>query len=124
MEQLNGRAWLLHWSLFLFFKHEDKVKSFLELSLESNYDLTMELMCRHLLRYLFGSLLISKKKDALSTLKGFVKETSYKFSDEYTEFVRVLTMTFAFDSIPTILAKLQKVHYSLIFSRAALPTSL
>jgi len=109
MEQLNGRAWILHWSLLVFFKQEDKVKSFLELAQEENYDLTMQLMCRHLLRYLFASLLLSKRKDSLTILSGFVKETSYKYADEFTEFIQALTKTFSFDSIPTILAKLQEV---------------
>lgn len=109
MEQLNARAWLLHWSLFIFFAEPAQTKMFMELALEPAYDLTMELMCRHLGRYLFVAALLTRRKDCLRLLSNFVQRTLHKHSDECTEFVLSLTRSFNFDQIPPLLAKLKQV---------------
>ena len=62
-----------------------------------------------MLRYLFASVLLGDKKDALKILSKFIKETAYKYVDEFTELIQILTHSFAFDAVPENLAKLKKV---------------
>ena len=69
----------------------------------------MQLTSRHLVRYLFVSLLLSQRDDTLPACEHFLKQTAYKYTDVFTDFVHILTHTFAFDSIPETLAGLQKV---------------
>ena len=108
MDQLNARAWILHWSLFMFFSNIEKTKSFIDLTQESSYEITMEVLCRHLLRYLLAALLLNHKKDTLRVVSEFVKKTGHKYADNFTEFIQILTQTFAFDQLPGVLEKLKQ----------------
>jgi hypothetical protein len=97
-------------SLFLFFKQEEKAGLFAHLAFERSYELTMQQVCRHMLRYLFASLVLSKSPDTLLILHDFVVETEYKYVDEFTAFVKILTQSFTFDALPEALEKIKKVH--------------
>ncbi len=109
MEQVNSRTWLLHWSLFLFFKSEEKARLYFDLAQESAYDFSMELTCRHLLRYIFASAMLRRGPDGMVALRDFVKRTSHKYRDEVTDFVQALTQKFDFETLPGILTRLNKV---------------
>jgi translation initiation factor 3 subunit E len=110
LAQLNGRTWLLHWSLLLFFRDPSQVYLFAQLAFDPPYEMSMQLMSRHLVRYLFVSLLLSQREDTLPACDHFLKQTAFKYTDEFTAFVQTLTQSFAFDSMPATLAAMQKVY--------------
>jgi RNA recognition motif-containing protein len=64
---------------------------------------------KHLIRYFVVSLLIKKPKDQLKRLAHFVKEISYKYNDEFTEYVKILTNSFNFEALPAIFEAFSKV---------------
>lgn len=109
MELINAKAWLLHWSLFLFYKREEKAGLFLQLAFEPAYDQVMQLVCRHLFRYLFASSVLCKEKDVLPVLGDFMSEAEHKYADDFTNYVKILTQTFEFERIPEALEKIKKV---------------
>lgn len=99
----------MHWSLFLFFKQNGKVGLFIELALEPTYEIAFQLIGKHLIRYFIASLLLRKQKDEMKMLSSFLKENIYKYSDEFVEYAKILTQTFSFDNLPSILPPIIKV---------------
>jgi translation initiation factor 3 subunit E len=94
LDQLSKRAWLLHWSLFVFFQQaEGGREALVEFFFQEKYVNTIQTYCPWLLRYLAFAIVTDKrhwhdrKKDDL--LKMITLET-YEYSDPITEFVTAL----------------------------------
>ncbi len=94
LDQLSKRAWLLHWSLFVFFQQaEGGREALVEFFFQEKYVNTIQTYCPWLLRYLAFAIVTDKrhwhdrKKDNL--LKMITLET-YEYSDPITEFVAAL----------------------------------
>lgn len=72
-ELLQHRAWLLHWSLFIFFNvtkgRDEVVEMFLN---QQPYLNTIQIICPHLLRYVAVAVVSSKSKQK-SSLKDLIK---------------------------------------------------
>ena len=93
----------------MFFRDQSQVQLFAELAFDPPYELAMQLMCRHLIRYLFVSILLSQPADVLPALKHFLKQISFKYMDEFTDYVQILTQSFSFDQMPAILSGMREV---------------
>lgn len=62
--QLLQRAWLLHWSLFVFFNHPNGRAIAIEVFLQPAYMSAIQMLCPHILRYLATVIVIESKRDA------------------------------------------------------------
>ncbi|WFD06428.1 eukaryotic translation initiation factor 3 subunit E [Malassezia vespertilionis] len=71
-EILQKRAWLLHWSLFVFFNHPAGRVKLVELFLSPAYMSTLQISCPWLLRYLVVALVITRRQ----VTRGYVIDTS------------------------------------------------
>jgi len=97
---LQQRAWLIHWSLFVFFNHPKGRDDIIDLFLNSpNYLQTIQILCPHILRYL-ATAVVTNKKRKQSSMKELVKVIqleSYKYKDPITEFIECLYVNYDFD---------------------------
>jgi len=126
LEQLQRRSWLLHWSLFTFFKSDIQesqdpdpslrengapilAKDFpkylkakmIEVFLNPKNLNSIQTNCPHLLRYLSVMLICSDKKTNrknLQTLIKVIQQEQYNYRDPITSFVECLLVSFDFDS--------------------------
>jgi len=102
LRQLQQRTWLLHWSLFVFFNHDEGLDHIIDLFLyQQSYANTIQTVCPHLLRYLTAAVIAQsqtqKRRDVLKMLVKVIQQESYAYSDPITEFVECLYVKFDFD---------------------------
>jgi translation initiation factor 3 subunit E len=72
-ESLQHRAWLLHWSLFVYFNFPKGRDEVIEMFLSQQpYLNTIQIICPHLLRYLTVAVVASKNKQK-NSLKDLIK---------------------------------------------------
>ena len=78
VEQLQQRTWLAHWSLFVFFNHENGRNAILDLFLNERYLNTIQTNARHLLRYLAAAALCNRRRRALipAVVNAVAQETA------------------------------------------------
>lgn len=106
--QLQQRTWILHWSLFVFFNHEQGRQGLFEMFMSPAYLNTIQTACPHLLRYLtFAVILLRRSSLKLTsgtrTIRDPIKElikilaTEHSYSDPLTRFVNSLYSEFDFE---------------------------
>eukprot|EP01084_Bolivina_argentea_P245812 411465_1 len=106
---MRDRAWLLHWSLFVFFNKDVLLDELIALFLNNKYMNVIQTMCPHLLRYLTSAVLISPNIDKQSKLKyltdvsKIIIEELYTYRDPITEFVRLVIRTNDFNGASVML---------------------
>ena len=64
-EQLNQRAWLLHWALFVYFNLADGANMLVDLAFQEKYMQAIQSTCPHLWRYVVAAVLLSPRRRAL-----------------------------------------------------------
>eukprot|EP01084_Bolivina_argentea_P158369 275881_1 len=107
---MRDRAWLLHWSLFVFFNKDVLLDELIALFLNNKYMNVIQTMCPHLLRYLTSAILISPNIDKQSKLKyltdvsKIIVEEQYTYRDPITEFVRLVIRTNDFEGASQMLS--------------------
>jgi translation initiation factor 3 subunit E len=104
---LQQRTWWLHWSLFVYFNHDNGRELLLESWLNQNYLNTIQTAAPHLLRYLVAAVVISRKstlrsagpassgnsarsREAVRDVVRALGQEQYQYSDAVTEFLRKL----------------------------------
>jgi translation initiation factor 3 subunit E len=107
LAQLQSRTWLLHWSLFLYFRHPEGRTLLLDLFLSPAYLNTIQTSCPWILRYLAAAAIISRKSSAASasrTVRGalqqivkIIQTEEYQYSDPITLFLKELYVDFDFE---------------------------
>ncbi|KAE9555322.1 hypothetical protein FO519_001481 [Halicephalobus sp. NKZ332] len=100
LELLQHRAWLLHWSLFIFFNLPKGRDDLIELFLNSQHYLnTIQIVCPHLLRYVSVSVVTckSKQKNTLKDLMRVIDIERNSYRDPVTDFLSCLYLDFDFD---------------------------
>eukprot|EP00484_Ammonia_sp_Unknown_P022961 CAMPEP_0197034652 /NCGR_PEP_ID=MMETSP1384-20130603/12694_1 /TAXON_ID=29189 /ORGANISM="Ammonia sp." /LENGTH=644 /DNA_ID=CAMNT_0042464603 /DNA_START=91 /DNA_END=2025 /DNA_ORIENTATION=+ len=106
---MRDRAWLLHWSLFVFFNKDLLLDELIALFLNNKYMNVIQSMCPHLLRYLTSAILISPNIDKQSKLKyltdvsKIIIEEHQSYCDPITEFVRLVIRTNDFEGASKML---------------------
>ncbi|EFN52550.1 hypothetical protein CHLNCDRAFT_138996 [Chlorella variabilis] len=109
-KQLQQKAWLMHWSLFVFFNHENGLNALIDLFMQDRYLTAIQLTSQHLLRYLAVAVVVNKRRrNVLNDLKRVVSQEAYEYSDPVTEFVRCLFVDYDFDGAQEQLAKCEEV---------------
>ena len=96
--QLQQKAWLMHWALFVFFNHENGMNALIDLFMQDRYTTAIQLTAQHLLRYLSVAVVVNKRRrSVLKDLIRIVKQEKYEYSDPITEFLRYLFVEFDFE---------------------------
>jgi translation initiation factor 3 subunit E len=123
LEALQQRAWLLHWSLFVFFNHSKGKDLIIDMFLyQTPYLNTIQTMCPHLLRYLATAVIINKqhRRAVMKDLIKVIQQESYTYKDPITEFLEDLCVNFDFDRAQQKLRDCQELILSDFFLTACL----
>ena len=118
LTQLHSRTWLLHWSLFVYFNHEQGRTLLLETFLSPTYLNTIQTSCPWILRYLTTAAVLSRKASSVSgsnvstrvrhSIREVVKVIQmeeYQYQDPITSFLKELYVEFDFEAAQRELAK-------------------
>ncbi len=99
LQQLQQRAWLIHWSLFIFFFRPEGMDEIIDLFLyDQQYSNTIQTICPHVLRYLTTAVITNKRRrNVLKDLVKIIQQESYTYRDPVTEFLECLYVNFDFD---------------------------
>lgn len=107
-KQLQYRLWLIHWSLFVFFRLPNGPNSLLDLFLGNDkYLRAIEFKAPWILRYVTVAAILSKHR--ITDLTKFIKQESTNYSDPLIEFIRLLFIKFDFDGAEAELKKCEVV---------------
>lgn len=109
LSQLQSRTWLLHWSLFVYFNHDQGRTLLLETFLSPTYLNTIQTSCPWILRYLATAAVLSRKNSSSgsvsSRVRHAVKEVvrviqmeEYQYNDPVTNFLKELYVNFDFEA--------------------------
>merc|ERR1712136_698629 len=96
LQALQQRAWLIHWSLFVFFNHPKGRDHIIDLFLfQPQYLNTIQTICPHILRYLTTAVITNKRrKNVIKDLVKVIQQESYTYKDPITEFIECLYVSF------------------------------
>jgi len=101
LEQLQQRSWLIHWSLFIFFKHPSAERGrsgMIDLCFSERYLNTIQTNCPHVLRYLTCAVICNKRRrNLLKDLVKVIQQEHYTYRDPVTQFLECLYVDFDFD---------------------------
>ncbi|KAI7745652.1 hypothetical protein M8C21_023184 [Ambrosia artemisiifolia] len=98
LNQVQSRIWLMHWSLFIFFNHDNGRTLIIDLFNQDKYLNAIQTNAPHLLRYLATAFIVNKKRRP--QFKEFIKviqQEQNSFSDPITEFLACVYVNFDFD---------------------------
>ncbi|KAF5791029.1 putative proteasome component (PCI) domain, eukaryotic translation initiation factor 3 subunit E [Helianthus annuus] len=98
LNQVQSRIWLMHWSLFIFFNHDNGRTQIIDLFNQDKYLNAIQTNAPHLLRYLATAFIVNKKRRP--QFKEFIKviqQEQHLFSDPITEFLACVYVNFDFD---------------------------
>merc|ERR1719187_510523 len=125
LQALQQRAWLIHWSLFVFFNHPKGRDNIIELFLyQPQYLNAIQTMCPHILRYLTTAVItnkdVRKRRQVLKDLVKVIQQESYTYKDPITEFIECLYVNFDFDGAQKKLRECESVLVNDFFLVACL----
>ncbi|KAH8832549.1 eukaryotic translation initiation factor 3, subunit 6 [Flagelloscypha sp. PMI_526] len=110
LSQLQSRTWLLHWSLFVYFNHDQGRTLLLETFLSPAYLNTIQTSCPWVLRYLAAAAILSRKsasgpntgqtstrvRHAIRDIVKVIQMEEYQYHDPVTDFLKELYLEFDF----------------------------
>eukprot|EP00727_Mastigamoeba_balamuthi_P012578 m51a1_g7943 putative eukaryotic translation initiation factor 3 subunit e (532) ;mRNA; f:115370-117477 len=109
VQQLEQRTWLLHWSIFVYFKHPNGRNAIFDL-FQDRYMNAVQTTCPYLLRYVTAAAIINKRRrNVLKELVRVLKQESYEHRDPITEFFEDLNVNFDFEAAQRKLRECEKV---------------
>merc|ERR1719374_170936 len=122
LQALQQRAWLIHWSLFVFFNHPKGRDHIIDLFLfQPQYLNTIQTIYPHILRYLTTAVITNKRrKNVIKDLVKVIQQESYTYKDPITEFIECLYVNFDFDAAQTKLRECETVIINDFFLVACL----
>ena len=103
-QRQERRTWWLHWSLFVFFHHEDGLDRLVQIIAGSDQELredrvllsTVQHYCPYLFRYFAVAALLSSRGDMLKRLLQFLTDNRVQTGDPVVEFLIALFRDFDF----------------------------
>jgi len=114
--QLQQRAWLIHWSLFVFFNHPDGKSEIIDLFFQDGspaaqrYLNAVQTACPHVLRYISTAVIVNKKRrSVLKELVRIIQQEAHVYRDPITEFIECLYINFDFENAQQKLRDCEKV---------------
>lgn len=91
LAQLQQRTWLAHWSLFVFFNHENGRNAVIDLFFQDRFLAAITQQARHLLRYLTAAVVVNKRRRAVvKDLVRVLLQEQHAYSDPVTRFLLCL----------------------------------
>jgi translation initiation factor 3 subunit E len=110
LQQLQQRTWLMHWSLYIFFNHDNGRNQIVELFFQDRYLNTIQTTAQHLLRYLAAAVIVNKRRrNVMKDLIKVIEQESYEYSDPITEFLQCLFIDFDFEGAQQKLKECEEV---------------
>jgi len=121
---LYSRTWLVHWSLFIYFNHEQGRVFLLETFLSPTYLNTIQTACPWILRYLTVAAILSRKNSSVSSssnpvsarVRNAIREVvkviqmeEYQYQDPVTAFLKELYVEFDFEAAQSELRRAEEV---------------
>eukprot|EP00246_Nothoceros_aenigmaticus_P004859 TRINITY_DN16579_c0_g1_i1.p1 TRINITY_DN16579_c0_g1~~TRINITY_DN16579_c0_g1_i1.p1 ORF type:complete len:441 (-),score=80.04 TRINITY_DN16579_c0_g1_i1:75-1397(-) len=98
LNQLQQRTWLMHWSLFIFFNHENGRNAIIDLFFQERYLNAIQTNAHHLLRYLAAACIVNKRRrNMLKELIKVIQQEHYTYKDPITEFLECLYINYDFE---------------------------
>jgi len=98
LNQLQQRTWLMHWSLFVFFNHDNGRNNIIDLFFQERYMNAIQTHAHHLLRYLAAAVIINKRRrNMLKELIRVIQQEHYTYHDPITQFLECLFVNYDFD---------------------------
>jgi len=95
---LQQRTWLIHWSLFVFFNHENGRNGIIDMFFQDRYINAIQTACPHIIRYLTTAVITNKRRrNVLKDLVKVIQQEGYTYRDPITEFLECLYVNFDFD---------------------------
>ncbi|KAJ7976735.1 Eukaryotic translation initiation factor 3 subunit E [Quillaja saponaria] len=98
MNQVQSRIWLMHWSLFIFFNHDNGRTQIIDLFNQDKYLNAIQTSAPHLLRYLATAFIVNKRRRP--QFKDFIKviqQEQHSYKDPITEFLACVYVNYDFD---------------------------
>ena len=96
--QLQQRTWLMHWSLHVFWNHENGKNALVDLFMQPPYLSAITTQAQHLLRYLAAAAVVNKRRrNVLKELVRVISQEAYEYSDPLTQFLQCLFVDYDFD---------------------------
>jgi translation initiation factor 3 subunit E len=91
LEQLQQRCWLMHWSLYISFNHDNGRNQIIDLFFQDRYMNAIQTNAQHLLRYLAAAVIVNKRRrNVMKDLVKIIEQESYEYRDPITEFLENL----------------------------------
>lgn len=114
IEQLKLRNWMIHNSLFIYFSEKEltdpsHLSTMNELFMSSSYSSTIEASSPWILRYIIASILYTKDFRRLKDVAKAVEIESYEYQDPFTTLINVLTTSFEFHRLASIIEEIKIV---------------
>ncbi|CAK9155573.1 unnamed protein product [Ilex paraguariensis] len=98
LNQVQNRIWLMHWSLFIFFNHDNGRTQIIDLFNQDKYLNAIQTNAPHLLRYLATAFIVNKRRRP--QFKDFIKviqQEQYSCEDPITQFLACVFVNYDFD---------------------------
>uniref|UniRef100_A0A2N9F806 Eukaryotic translation initiation factor 3 subunit E n=1 Tax=Fagus sylvatica TaxID=28930 RepID=A0A2N9F806_FAGSY len=98
INQVQNRIWLMHWSLFIFFNHDNGRTQIIDLFNQDKYLNAIQTSAPHLLRYLATAFIVNKRRRP--QFKDFIKvvqQEQHSYKDPITEFLACVYVNYDFD---------------------------
>ncbi|KAJ9062063.1 eukaryotic translation initiation factor 3 subunit E [Entomophthora muscae] len=110
IQLLHQRTHLIHWSLFIFFNHQNGKDYLLDMLFQPQYINTIQTSCPWILRYVAAAAVISRRrKNVLKDLIKVIQEESHAYEDPITQFVKALYVDIDFDGAQAKLKECEDV---------------
>lgn len=110
LNQLQNRIWLMHWSLFIFFNHENGRNGIIDLFFQDRYLNAIQTNAHHLLRYLATAVVVNKRRrNLLKDLIKVIQQEQYCYKDPITEFLECLYVNYDFEGAQKKLRECEQV---------------
>eukprot|EP00245_Coleochaete_scutata_P003740 TRINITY_DN155_c1_g1_i1.p1 TRINITY_DN155_c1_g1~~TRINITY_DN155_c1_g1_i1.p1 ORF type:complete len:445 (+),score=113.80 TRINITY_DN155_c1_g1_i1:60-1337(+) len=116
LNQLQQRTWLMHWSLFVFFNHENGLNGIIDMFFQDRYMNAIQTNAHHLLRYLATAVIVNKRRrNMLKDLIKVIQQEHYTYKDPITEFLECLFVNYDFEGAQQKLRECEEVLANDIF---------
>lgn len=114
IEQLKLRNWMIHNSLFIYFSEREladpsRLLTMNDIFMSSSYFSTIEASSPWILRYIIASILYTKDFRRLKDVAKAVEIESYEYQDPFTALIDVLTTSFEFHKLASIIEDIKIV---------------
>ncbi|KAL2501778.1 eukaryotic translation initiation factor 3E [Forsythia ovata] len=125
LNQVQSRIWLMHWSLFIFFNHDNGKTQIIDLFNQDKYLNAIQTNAPHLLRYLATAFIVNKRRRP--HFKDFIKviqQEQYSYEDPITQFLACVFVNYDFDGAQKKMRECEEMLFWWVFLGSVLAEKL